>query len=70
MRSSSSISSGNNGFNGRFNDLNNNDMNNLRGGEGTTSPKSGSDYPIDPLKTSIILSTYNAIQSIPVLKAS
>lgn len=71
MRSRSFISLRNNGFDGQFNNLNNNDMNNLRGGgyPPPPSPKPGPDFPLSPFKSSIIFTPYTVLQPIPVLIA-
>ena len=47
------ISEKNKGFESNFKSLNNDEMNNLRGGTGKNTdlpPSGGDDYPIDPYK--------------------
>jgi len=69
MKNNSIFSVKNNGFDGQFSDLNNNDMLNLRGGDRPPLPTTGGDdYPIDFVKKaqSILLSS-TSLQLIPVL---
>lgn len=68
MKSRSFISSKNNGFEGQFKDLSNNEMINLRGGDNPPiPPPSGDDFPINPLKNSLIITPNTPAQPIPVL---
>jgi len=69
MKNNSISATKNNGFDGQFSDLNNNDMLILRGGGNPPYPTTGGeDYPIDLLKKAqrISMST-TTIQLIPVL---
>jgi len=69
MKNNSIFSTKNNGFDGQFKNLNNNDMLNLKGGDLPPYPTTGGeDYPIDLLKKAqrISMST-TTIQLIPVL---
>lgn len=50
MKSRFFISEKNEGFENQFKSLNNDEMNNLRGGVSDLPPSSGDDYPIDPYK--------------------
>ena len=50
MKSKLFISEKNEGFEIKFKSLNNDEMNNLRGGVSDLPPSGGDDYPIDPFK--------------------
>ena len=50
MKSKLFISEKNEGFEIKFKSLNNDEMNNLRGGGSDLPPTGGDDYPIDPFK--------------------
>ena len=68
MKNNSIFSVKNNGFDGQFSDLNNNDMLNLRGGDRPPLPTTGGeDYPIDLLKLQKISISTTSLQLIPVL---
>jgi len=65
MKNRSFISFKNKGFNGQFSNLSNNDMINLRGGD-NPPPRPSHDYPLNPPKYSLMLTTYTATQPILV----
>jgi len=69
MKNNSIFSAKNNGFDGQFKNLNNNDMLNLKGGDLPPYPTTGGDdYPIDFVKKAQSISlSITSIQSIPVL---
>ena len=68
MKNNSIFSVKNNGFDGQFSDLNNNDMLNLKGGDRPPLPTTGGeDYPIDLLKLQKISMSTTSFQLIPVL---
>jgi len=68
MKNNSIFSAKNNGFEGQFKNLNNNDMLNLKGGDyKPLPPTGGDDYPIDLLKLQRISFSTASLQLIPVL---
>jgi len=68
MKNNSISGAKNNGFDGLFTNLNNNDMLNLKGGDYKPLPPSGGeDYPIDLLKLQKISMSTTSIQLLPVL---
>jgi len=69
MKNNSIFCAKNNGFDGQFSDLNNNDMLNLKGGTLPPLPTSGGDdYPIDFFKKAQIISlSSSSLQMVPVL---
>ena len=69
MKNNSIFCAKNNGFDGLFTNLNNNDMLNLKGGDyKPLPPGSGDDYPIDFVKKAQSISlSITSIQIIPVL---
>ncbi len=69
MKNSSIFSANKSGFDGKFTDLNNNDMLNLRGGDIPPLPPSGGDdYPIKLTQKVQSVSSLNiSVQLIPVL---
>lgn len=69
MKNNSIFCAKNNGFDGQFTNLNNNDMLNLKGGDLPPLPTSGGDdYPIDFVKKAQRISfSITSIELIPVL---